>query len=206
MTATLGHRLAFGPAAQAAGARGSGLPRVIELAAVAPRPRAPAGGAERTGWQTCETGFQLAFPVDQRGDGQDQPPQTRAAGAHAAEEEDAAAAAEAAAADAEAGEAGGGKDREVTRPKFVVLPPDFAGQCACELRVLPRCPGDGVGAEDGAQDLHLLRWRQASEVSPRGVSGCVGWMGVELTVALVCRARCVLGGQEFFWRVSGWVA
>ena len=167
MMATLGHQLVFGPAPPAAGA-GSGSPRVIELAAVAPRPRAPAGGAGEKGWKTCETGFQLAFPVGQHGDGQDPPPQTRAAGAHAAHQEyAAAAAAEAAEADAEAGEAGDGKDREAPRPKFVVLPPDFAGQCACELRVLPRCPctGESRGAVDGAQDLYLLRWRQASEVT-----------------------------------------
>ena len=155
------------PAAAAAAGRaaGSGPPRVIELAAVAPR-GTPAGGAGHTGWQSCE--FQLAFPLGADGD---KATHARAAGPgmHAAAEEEASAAApEAAAADAEAG-GSGGKAWEARRPKFVVLPPAFAGQCACELRVLPRCPEDRAAAVDGAEDHFLLHWRQASEVRPRRV-------------------------------------
>ena len=170
MTATLGH-LSWP----------SSGPRVIELAAVAHRPRASprAGDAvylrQLRQLRQCETGFQLAFLVGQDGGGR--PP---AAWAHDA------------AANADAGEAGDEVCADSPRPKFVVLPPDFAGQCACELRVLPCCPEDNSGAADESQDFRAS-WRQVSHgesatrqhrTRMKRFTACSA-----RAVALVCRAR-----------------
>ena len=51
-------------------------------------------------------------------------------------------------------------------PKFVVVPPDFDGECSCKVRkMLP--PPDNTAPAD-AMDVHqrfLEEWRRASEVS-----------------------------------------
>ena len=59
-----------------------------------------------------------------------------------------------------------GKAVQSPLPKFLVLPPGFEGQCACEIRVLPRLEMEA----DDAQALLLEQWRQASEVKPKSLN------------------------------------
>ena len=51
-------------------------------------------------------------------------------------------------------------------PKFLVLRPGFEGQCACEIRVLPRLEME----VDEAQALLLEQWRQPSEVKAKSLN------------------------------------
>ena len=143
------------------------LGTTVELATVAPRPR------DFTRAQDDRFhGFLLAFPagaaaVSLHGPGKSTVPPPRAAGAQAAEAaaEDAhGAAVEDGGGASQGGEAG--KAVQSPLPKFLVLPPGFEGQCACEIRVLPRLEME----VDEAQALLLEQWRQASEVKPKSLN------------------------------------
>ena len=158
-SATLGHQ--FGPVDQLSDPRVVELGATVELATVAPRSR------DYTRAQDDRLhGFLLAFPVGAtavslHGPGNSAVPPPRAAGAHAAgaAAEDAhGAAAEDAGGASEGGEA---EDKAAPSPlpKFLVLPPGFVGQCACEIRVLPCLENDHA--------LLLDQRRQASEVRMR---------------------------------------
>jgi len=114
----------------------------------------------------------LAFPagaaaVSLHGPGKSAVPPPHAAGAQAAGAavEDAHGAAEDACGASQGGEAGE-KAVQSPLPKFLVLRPGFEGQCACEIRVLPRLEME----VDEAQALLLEQWRQPSEVKAKSLN------------------------------------
>jgi hypothetical protein len=162
-SATLGHQR--GPVDQLSDPRVVELGATVELATVTPRSR------DYTRAQDDRLhGFLLAFPADAvsldtavslHGPGNSAVPPPRTAGAHAAgaTAEDAhGAAAEDAGGASEGGEAGD-KAAPSPLPKFLVLPPGFVGQCACEIRVLP--------CLENEHTLLLEQRRQAPEVRMR---------------------------------------
>ena len=147
-TATLGHMLQAGslPAHTCGGSQG---PAVVELVSL-----------RQQDFRPCD--FQLAYCVGETPD------------VRCSEQDDELGSA--ATVDEEAGrsrspelheEASQSTHRDLQPlPKFVVVPPDFDGECSCNVRkMLP--PPDNTAPAD-AMDVHqrfLEEWRRASEVS-----------------------------------------